>query len=265
MEATEDRLFAILEVEQPLSVRGAFYRGAMHGLVPKTDAGYAKIDRHVIAMRRSGRIPYDWITDNTRWRIKPRTWSSAGEMVWQTSRTYRQALWDNQHDYVEVWCEKDAIAGVLSDVTAEWDVPLMVVRGHCSDTALYSAARAMEEAGRPVYVHYFGDHDKSGLHIPVVIERKLRAFAPGLPLTFTRAAVTPEQIANWGLPTRPSKDDGFALPCVEVDAVPSPTLRRFVESAITGHIDPDILARTREIESAERESLERMLEAWRAA
>ena len=41
---------------------------------------------------------------------------------------YRRAIWDDQDVYVEIWLEKDALAGVVYDETEKWDVPFMVTR-----------------------------------------------------------------------------------------------------------------------------------------
>ena len=71
---------------------------------------------------------------------KPLTWSSLEMVLRRTAETYRRALWDNQGVYVEIWLEKDALAGVLLDVTAEWDVPFMVTRGYPGIFYLYEAA-----------------------------------------------------------------------------------------------------------------------------
>jgi hypothetical protein len=49
---------------------------------------------------------------------KPRTHSSLIEALQRTAETYRRAVWDNQDAYVEVWLEKDALAGVLYEITA---------------------------------------------------------------------------------------------------------------------------------------------------
>jgi hypothetical protein len=46
--------------------------------------------------------------------------------------------------YVEVWCEKDTIASILSQVTAQFDVPLMVARGFSSITFIYGAAEIIK-------------------------------------------------------------------------------------------------------------------------
>src|SRR5215831_11573165 len=93
------------------------------------------------------------------------TWSSLDEMLENAASSYRRALWDEQSVYVEIWCEKDALAGVLYDVTREWDVPLMVTKGFPSESFLYEAALAIREQGKPAHLYYFADHDPSGVFI----------------------------------------------------------------------------------------------------
>ena len=65
--------------------------------------------------------------------------------------------------YVEVWCEKDALAGVLMEETEVYDVPLMVARGYSSISFLHSAAMAIKAIGKPAYIFHFGDLDPSGV------------------------------------------------------------------------------------------------------
>ena len=76
-------------------------------------------------------------------------------------------------------------------------------------------------------------------------------------ITFERLAVTPEQITELDLPTRPTKNTdtrarNFAGGSVEVDAIPAPTLRTIVSDAIEQHIDPHALRQTRLVEESER-------------
>ncbi len=81
---------------------------------------------------------------------KPRSFSGIEHAIEATARTYRRALWDDTDAYAEIWLEKDALAGVVVDVTEKYDVPLMVARGYSSLSFLYSAAEAM--AGRTGHV-----------------------------------------------------------------------------------------------------------------
>jgi len=82
-------------------------------------------------------------------------------------------------------------------------------------------------------------------------------------VTFARLAVTPEQIEDLSLPTRPTKrtdtrTKNFTGGSVEVDAIPAPILRRLVERAITQHIDDESYRLTRIAEDSEREILQRI-------
>ena len=79
--------------------------------MPKTDkrdkktgtpSGYGIVEREVLKMRRAGELPYSWITDGTRLRLKPDTWSGLDSMLYYTAQTYRKALWDDQNHHVEI-------------------------------------------------------------------------------------------------------------------------------------------------------------------
>jgi hypothetical protein len=100
------------------------------GVIAKTEGEYKiTVVRLLGDMRRNGEIEFDWIAGNTRWMRKPRTFSSLENMLKRTAEAYRRSVWDNQECYVEIWLEKDALAGVLYEETGAWDVPLMVTRG----------------------------------------------------------------------------------------------------------------------------------------
>jgi hypothetical protein len=80
-------------------------------------------------------------------------------------------------------------------------------------------------------------------------------------LVFERIAVTLEQIVEMSLPTRPTKQSDssaakFAGESVEVDAIPSTTLRDLVREAIEHWIDPEQLRIIRAAENSERQALE---------
>jgi hypothetical protein len=261
IERLKRTIYATVEADQPMTVRQVFYRLVSTGVIAKTEGEYKNtVGRLLVAMRREGDIPFAWVADNTRWMRKPRTYSSLEEALQSAARTYRRALWDDQDVYVEVWTEKDALAGVLLEETRQWDVPLMVSRGFSSISYLYEAAATIRDQGKPAHLYYFGDHDPSGVHIDRVIEARLREFAPDAEIHFQRVAVRPEQIREWGLPTRPTKKTDsrsktFQGESVEVDAIPPRRLREIVRGCIEQHIDTTKLATLRVAEQSEREIL----------
>lgn len=261
LDRLHQALYDLLANDHPMTVRQVFYRAVSAGIVPKTEAAYKNsVGRSLVAMRRSGVLPWSWIADNTRWQRKPTTYSTMEQALERTARCYRRALWDNQEAYVEVWTEKDALAGVLLDVTREWDVPLLVTKGFSSVSYLYEAAQTIAATGKPAYLYYFGDHDPSGIHIDRSIEKQLREMAPDAEIHFERVAVKEAQITALGLPTRPTKRTDsraktFKGESVEVDAIPPATLRQMVRTCIEQHVDRRQLDITRLAEAREREIL----------
>lgn len=261
IEALKDAMYRIVEEDRPMTVRQVFYRMVSEGQIGKTEAEYKNtVTRLLAEMRLAGEMPFSWLADNTRWMRKPAAYDSLEAMLKASEEAYRRDLWANQAAYVEVWLEKDALSGVLYEVTAPWDVPLMVTRGYPSLSYLHTAAEAIRAARRPAYLYYFGDHDPSGLDIPRNVEDRLREFAPEAEIHFTRLAVTPRQIEEMSLPTRPTKRTdsrakSFRGESVEVDAIPPRTLRAMAKAAIEAHIEPTAYAALRRAEEEEREAI----------
>jgi hypothetical protein len=269
MQERREALYAIVEEMQPMTVRQVFYQATVRGIIEKTEKGYAKIKAALTDMRRAGQLPYRWIADNTRWMRKPRTFDGPSDAIEQAARYYRKSLWTDADAYVEIWLEKDALAGIAYDITDEYDVRLMVARGYASLSFLHSAAEAMAAERRPCFVYHLGDYDPSGVNAAEKVEETLRELAPSAEIIFQRIAVTPAQIAAWSLPTRPTKASdsrarswGGGDESVELDAIEPNRLRDIVRSSIEQHLPRQELKRLQKIEKAERESMLEFLEAW---
>lgn len=293
MEAIREAIEAILAADHPMTVRQLFYRLTSAGVIAKTEAEYkGTVCRLLAEMRRSREIPYTWLADATRWMRRPDTFSSIEDALKRTAETYRRALWDDAPVAVEIWLEKEALAGVLVDVTDEWDVPLMVTRGYSSLSFLYSAAQAIKsrsENGQLTHIYYFGDRDPSGVDIDRAVRHGIgeglntldRGLESGDALKlamsffggmgdlaepedtfggyakFTRVAVTEEQIDAWELPTRPTKktdtrSKSFKGESVELDAVPPHQLKQLATEAIERHVDHQQLGVLEQYEAEER-------------
>jgi len=206
MQALKEAIYRVAEENRPVTVRQVFYRLVAAGAIPKEESQYGAVSRELTKMRRAHELPFSWIADNTRWIRRPDTYSSMQDALKATARTYRRRLWDDADCRVEVWCEKDALAGVLVDITDQYDVPLMVHRGYSSHSYLYSIAEEMVEADLPTYIYIFGDYDPSGRDIIRYCTETVREYAPDAELHFSIVAVTPDQIVELNLPTRPPKE-----------------------------------------------------------
>jgi len=262
-----DALLELVAAEQPVTLRGAYYRAVSSGVVDKTEAGYKLVGREILKLRRSHRMPYRWITDGTRWISKPTSYDDADQALNDLASSYRRALWQEQDATVHVFTEKDAISGVIYPITDRWDVPLAVLRGYCSETFAFEIAEDLAADSRTSYCYGLGDHDPSGVDAWRDLQAKVLRFAPDANVVFERLAVTPEQVTVHRLPTRPTKTSdtraaGFRGESVEVDALPPTVLRTLVDDAIAQHIDPRSLALTRAVEASERDGLEALAGRW---
>jgi hypothetical protein len=257
-----------------MTVRQVFYQLETLTIVAKTEGGYRQVQKQVLRMRREGLLGWAFITDGTRWQRKPDSYSDAADYIEQVSRSYRRDLWQRQDVRIEVWLEKDALADVIVDVTDGWDVSLMVSRGQSSSTFLHSAAEtaraAYESAGVSTYIYALYDYDAGGERAYRTVEQELPGYAPGVPIHVERLGVTPEQIEEWNLPTRPAKksDPQAATwgekPAVELDAIDPDRLVALVEDAITSHIDARAWRIEQQVEAEERSGLLELLSAWQA-
>jgi len=269
-------LCAIIAEEKPLTVRRCLYRASVQGLVPGTDdASYSRVQRLVLKLRRLGFIPYGWISDSSRRRLKPSSWSGLEDFADTAREAYRKDLWSRQPWHIEVFTEKDAMTGVLHPVTSKFDLHLNVIRGQVSETFVYEIAEEWREIRKPILALYFGDHDPSGLSIEASIKSRLLGFLPPdrrHAVTWKRLAITDEDFANeslLGLAVKAGDCQGrkyiaeYGDRCVEVDALSANTVRERLEAEVVNHIDSEAWQWLQEVEEVERESIKRiLLPAW---
>lgn len=264
VEARRVALFNIVANMQPMTVRQVFYQATVQGIVEKTEAGYTKVQTDLVLMRKSGELPYHWIADNTRWQRKPRSFDGIEEALEHTAQFYRKDLWSSADCYVEVWLEKDALAGVVMPVTSTYDVPLMVARGYASLSFLHSAAEYIRSLDVPTYIYHLGDFDPSGVNAAEKIECTLIEMAPNSEIVFERIAVQPWQIEQWNLPTRPTKasdtrSKNFGNISVELDAIDPDRLRQLARLSIEKHLPKHQLEILKAAEKSEREIIRQLV------
>jgi hypothetical protein len=214
MQAIRTEILAALLVDQPMTVRQVFYQLVVRGALEKTEAQYqGTVIRLLTEMRMDGTIPFTWITDESRRRRLTQTHDSIEDALARTAKFYRRSALAQSSDYVEIWCEKDALAGVMWGPVSEYDVPLMVSRGMPSITFLHGTAREIlraDQAGKQTYIYQFGDHDPSGVLIPQMIQSRLNQMCERLdcrPPIIERVALTEDHIDEYNLPTRPTTRD----------------------------------------------------------
>jgi hypothetical protein len=257
---------AILKADHPQTVRQVFYQLVTRGVIEKTEAQYqSTVIRLLGEMRLDHGVPWGWITDESRQTQRTRTFDDAADALRNTAKFYRQSALAASDVYIEVWSEKQALAGIIWDEASDYDVPVVVSKGLPSLTQVYGSfvrIKQAAKAGKHSYLYQFGDHDPTGCLIPRSLEARLLEFCIkyGCPQpTVERVALTKDQIRQFRLPMRPTKRDGnrhakdFTGDSVELDALPSRELRRLVRACIERHISPQELETLRAAEESERD------------
>lgn len=268
IEALRTAIYDLCELHQPLTVRQLFYRMVVASFIAKTQREYKNtVCRLCGLMREEGDLPWEWIVDETRWMRKPRSYGSLGEALEEMQFYYQRDFWRDQDIYSEVWCESGSAAGVIDPMTYKWDVPLMPAHGFSSKAFCWNAAKSIEAQSKPAHILYVGDYDPSGVLIDADIEAKLRRYAPQADITFSRIAVTPEQIDEWDLPGSPPKDSKHfkGESAVEVEAIEPGKLRQLVQDEIESLVDFEAYQRVLSIQDAEQKTLESWIDSLDAA
>lgn len=265
VEQLDRQIIEVLEADHPQSVRHVFYRMTDPRLpepVEKSDRGYNAVQYRLVELRKAGRVPYSWIADATRTGYFVNTFSGAGDFIRSMAHHYRADLWQDADYRCEVWVESRSLAGVLIQTCRELAVDLYPAAGFASLSFIFEVAEQinLEDDGRPLHVFYIGDYDPAGVLIDRKIEEGLRDHLNhGVDMRFERIGITPAQISEYDLPTKPRKTGDRRSPelkvTVEAEAMPAHILRGLLRERIEALLPPNALSVAKVAEQSEREYL----------
>jgi hypothetical protein len=249
-------------IAEPMTARGVFYQLTTIGAIEKSEKGYDQVCRILGQMRWRGWLDWRLIVDESRFFMKPETYSDPKDALDHWSISYRRALWDNKDVTVQIYVEKLALAGIMRSITDMYDVPLFPMRGFNSLSYSKDIARQIIKSEKHTVLYHFGDYDPSGVAAATTLQDTLYNMG-ARNFTFERVALHPWQVKAWSLPTRPTKTTdtrakGFEGESCELDAIPPAMLRAMVESCINNHITPGEVERIKAIEAEERSILRQL-------
>jgi hypothetical protein len=107
-------IIEILTADHPQTVRQIYYQLVVRGLVQKTEIEYSQtVSRLLTEMRLAGELEWSWIVDNSRRASVTRTFDNVADALNNSARYYRRSALRESDIYIEIWTEKDALAGIL--------------------------------------------------------------------------------------------------------------------------------------------------------
>jgi hypothetical protein len=267
-----EAMYAKAEAAHPITGRGIGYKLFTAGLIPSmARPEMQRVYRLLKEARERGRIPWEWIVDETRAIERTPTWANPVAFARCVARSYRRDFWDQQPVRCEVWSEKGTVRGVLGPVLDHYAVGFRVMHGFSGATTVYDVSQ--DDDGRPLVALYVGDYDPSGMFMSKEdLPTRLDQYG-GDHVVLKRIALMREHVR--GLPSFPAADKrkdprykwfrtNYADRCWELDAMDPNDLRDCVDEAIQDLIEPVAWKRCEEVNGAEQESLKTILEKWGA-
>jgi hypothetical protein len=261
----------VLAETHPATVRGVCYQLFTRGLIERMSVKcVGNVSRVLVCAREKGIIPWEWIVDETRQATRIANWNGLGDFGEDIVSFYRKDFWQRQPAWLKVVSEKGTIGGVVRPVLNRFAVDFQVMHGYGSATSIYDTARESLLGEKYLEILYIGDFDPSGMHISEVdLPGRIKKY--GGAVTITRIALTADDCGD--LPSFPvetknqdPRHDWFRKRhgenCWELDAMNPNDLRQRIRDEIVVRLDIDAWNHCRDVEDAERESLNSYIKAW---
>ncbi len=222
-----------------LTLRQLYYQFVARAVIPNTLQDYKRLGSILNDARLAGLVDWSAMVDRTRNLETPSHWDDPASIVRSAASSFALDKWDDQDFRVEVWVEKEALAGVVERAATALDLAYFSCRGYVSQSEMWEAARRhlrFEREGQAVRVLHLGDHDPSGIDMTRDIQDRLQLF--GAKTEVERIALNRDQVDRYGPPPNPAKlTDSRATSYVrahgysswELDALDPKTLAALIE------------------------------------
>lgn len=251
-----------------LTLRQLYYQFVSRGLVTNDTKSYKRLGEAINDGRLAGLIDWYAIEDRTRNLKSLSFWESPKSIIESAAAGYRIDKWKDQPNRIEVWIEKEALAGVFERVCHEMEVPFFSCRGYTSQSEMWSAGQRLKricEGGQEPIILYFGDHDPSGVDMTRDIRDRLKLFMGGIEVS--RLALNMDQIEEHEPPPNPAKItdsrsgayiEAFGNDSWELDALEPALLADLVRKAVLKQRVAKLWAEAVAKQEKEREHLNKL-------
>ena len=247
-----------------LTLRQLYYQFVARAIIENSERSYKRLGKIVSDARLAGMMDWEAIEDRTRGVQEVNHWEHPRDIIYACAEQFRIDKWWDQPKHVEVWVEKEALAGVLHHVCRDLDVPFLSCRGYPSQSEMWRAGQRIKSkcASSSVVIH-LGDHDPSGIDMTRDIEERLWLFS-GEPVHVQRIALNMDQVEEYNPPPNPTKfTDSRAGDYVmrygysswELDALEPQVLEQLTRDAVIAHRDEELWQKSIDVEHEHRRQL----------
>jgi hypothetical protein len=256
-----------------LTLRQLYYQFVSRDLIPNRQDQYRRLSRVISDGRLAGLIDWFAIVDRTRNLMALRHYADPGEAINFMLRSFILDRREAQPFRPEVWIEKEALVGVISQICNQLDVPYFACKGYTSQSEMWGAGqrfnRYLDRGQRPVIIH-LGDHDPSGIDMTRDIVDRQGMFADDA-IIVERIALNMDQVEQYNPPPNPAKlTDSRSTDYIseygrsswELDALEPRVIRQLIETTVARYTDYELMEATLERERRYRNVLRRVADNW---
>lgn len=259
-----------------LTLRQLYYQFVARDLIPNTQKSYKRLGSIVDSARLAGLMDWDYIVDRTRNAYRTDGADESPEdAVRATASSYARQLWREQPNHVEVWVEKEALAGVVERAAQATGVTYFSCRGYVSQSEMYAAGLRFrhywKRQGKTNYIIHLGDHDPSGIDMTRDITDRLDMFSGAGAPEVRRIALNMDQVERYNPPPNFAKVTDARFESYqrvhgdeswELDALDPATLNDLITTEVLGLRDQELWQEAYERQESEREQLQEVSDRW---
>jgi hypothetical protein len=255
-----------------LTLRQLYYQFVARDLIANKMTEYKRLGSVINDARLAGLIDWEAIEDRTRNLESLSHWDDPAEIIGACSRQFRYDRWADQSYRVEVWIEKEALAGVFERICNKLDVPYLACRGYMSQSEMWRAAVRLSEYDQETIILHFGDHDPSGIDMTRDIQDRLRILDDH-GTRVKRVALNMDQVEKYGPPPNPAKitdsrADNYIMrygdQSWELDALDPKVLEELVETEVDNVMDIELMDKAVDRQDKAREAIRMIADNWDA-
>jgi len=232
-----------------LTLRQLYYQFVARDLIPNSDASYSRLGAIINRARMSGELNWKYIVDRTRNLRGTSHWGTPADIIRASAQSFRLDKWIDQPRRVEVWVEKEALAGIVQRAAERWDVNWFSCRGYVSQSEQWAAGQRIGRyiaAGQAVTILHLGDHDPSGVDMTRDIRDRLSTFllhdwVHDMPADYPDGEFRPSQV--WEAMADCAEDNPFEVRRIALNRdqirryQPPPNPAKITDSRAAAYID----------------------------
>jgi hypothetical protein len=262
-----------------LTLRQLYYQFVARDMLANTVKNYDLLGRVLNKARWNGYFDWDYLVDRTRNVQGVAHWNTPSEIIKAAASSFRLDKWAEAEHVVEIWVEKEALAGIIGQAGTGVDCRWFPCRGYVSASEIYQAGLRLVEHiqnGQEVTILHLGDLDPSGLQMTddnySRLRKVARYYTDASKLHFKRIALNMPQIAQYNPPENPAKEGDSRYKAFvqytggttswELDALPPNVLVGLIEEEVEKLRDPDVWSQASDEEKRYRDLLDSLSNRW---